>query len=228
MDDFARKLFTENYLSVLAGTQRHLACDTPKQDYDTMVEVLVDVIREATDGAKAKITWNHITAFVSNAPVACAFRRIEKVRMEVQLGIDFSSVSLRFGFGYPNEIPSLGDDFWRGFLDLVIDHGGKYEITGWPSGFALEKWEQNLKKRRKSALFSMLSDFILISKTSDSCHPVGDLTFSFEHPVEWQALVMTATKIITTGYRLNYMLYRSHYSKMASVLKRYKNRPAAD
>lgn len=224
MDDFARKLFTENYLSVLARTPRHLACDTPKQDYDAMVEVLVDIIGEITNGAKTKIAWDDIRAFASNAPVACAFRRIEKARMEVELGIDFSSVFLRFGFGYANEIPSVGDEFWHGFLDLVINRHAKYEITGWPSGFALENWERSLNKRRKSALFSMLSDFILISKTSDSCHPVGDLTFSFEHPIEWQALASTATTIVATGYRMNYMLYRSHYSKVASMLKRHKNR----
>jgi hypothetical protein len=223
MDDFSRELFTQNYLSAIDLTERRRACDVARNDYELMVDVLVNVLKEATDTAFPRDSWKTVTAFDRPTHAACVFRQTVKSQMEVELVIEPGEVSLRYGLAHVWALPRMTDRFWTELLALFQNCSPKYSMSSWPLGFASNSWDKHLSKQRKSIVFSIIADFILTTQADRESHPAGDFEFRFRLE-PWNILIPKLRGVIRSGAALSYMLYRSNEQWRQQVIRRAKRR----
>jgi hypothetical protein len=138
--------------------------------------------------------------------------------LELSLTIDLSGIffecNLRFGY----MLPSVDDRFWG----LVLDCGAKYELRQWPMEFASAPGEREISKVRKSAVFSMIPDYIFVTKVSESDPPIGDLTFTFQWQGKWSLITPRLVEIATQACQMSYLLYRAAYLRRKNLEKRVR------
>jgi len=220
MSDFERDLLTNNYLTSLAATQHGIASEVPQKDYELQIDVLDEIIVEITNSAKCRDAWLPVTVFEKPSGTAYASRRTKQTGFQVELRIDLEGVRLSYGLANANRIPFVSNAFWTGIIGLVEDHGAKYEMTSRPGRFGEDPKDRELSRRRKSAVFAMIADFILTLKVSEEAHPSGDFTFRYGYKGKWRNLLSEITTVVSKGWALDYMLYCSYSARTRRFLER--------
>ncbi|HJT66410.1 MAG TPA: hypothetical protein VJ749_08155 [Pyrinomonadaceae bacterium] len=224
MDEFERTLLTENYLAALTSAPRHESYEVSPKDHDLATDVLVNIMYEVTNQAKVRDDWESVTAFEKTGSWPHTFRKTKKTALEVSLTIDLRGVFFECDFRHGYMLPSVDDRFWRRFANLVLDYGGKYELRQWPREFASAPGEREISRARKSAVFSMVADFIFVTKVSDRDPPIGDLTFRFEWEGKWSRIIPQLVEITAEAWQMSYLLYRAAYQRRKDLEKRVKRR----
>jgi len=223
MDDFSRELFTQNYLSAIDLTERKRACDVALRDYELMVDVLVDILKEATETAFPRDSWEAVTASTRPTHAARVGRQMVKTSMEVELAIEPGEVFLRYDLAHFDELPRMKDRFWAEVIELMQTFAPKCEMSSWPIGFAPNAWDKHLSKQRKSIVFSMITDFILTTQSGGDSRPTG--AFEFRFVLEpWNRLIPKLRDVIKRGASLSYKLYRSNERRLQQVIGRAERR----
>jgi hypothetical protein len=228
MDDFERTLLTDNYLAALRASPGHLPHRVAPNDYRLITETLVSVMYEVTGQVKSREGWETVTAFETPGPWPHAFRKTKNEALALSLTIDLSGIffecNLRFGY----VLPSVDDRFWRLFVGLVLDYGAKYELRQWPMAFASVPGEREISKARKSAVFSIIADYIFVTKVSESDPPIGDLTFTFQWQGKWSLITPRLVEIATQARQMSYFLYRAAYQHRKNLEKRVRRKIERD
>jgi hypothetical protein len=224
MEDFERTLFTDNYLAALMSAPRHELYEVSANERDLATDALVSVMYEVTKATKLRDEWEGVTAFEKSRTWPRAFRQTKKTALEISVAIDLRGIFFECNFRHGYMLPFVDDRFWRLFVGLVLDHGGKYELTQWPKEFASAPREREISKARKSAVFSMISDFIFVTKVSDNDPPIGDLRFRFDWQNKWSLIIPKLIEITTDAWQISYLLYRRAYERRKALEKRVRRR----
>lgn len=228
MDDFERTLLTDNYLAALKAAPGHEHHRVAPNDYRLITDTLVSVMYEVTGQVKSREGWESVTAFDTPGTWPHTFRKTKNQALELSLTIDLSGIffecDLRFGY----MLPSVDDRFWRLFVGLVLDCGAKYELRQWPREFASAPGEREISKARKSAIFSMIADYIFVTKVSESDPPIGDLTFTFQWQGKWSLITPRLVEIATQACQMSYLLYRAAYLRRKNLEKRVRRQIERD
>jgi hypothetical protein len=220
MDDFERTLLTDNYLGALTAAPQHKSYEVPPKDHELVTDVLVGVMYEVTKQARIRDEWESVTAFEKTGSWPHAFRQTKKTAIELGLRLDLSGVFFECRLTHGYMLSSIDDRFWRLFVGLVLDHGGNYELHQWPKEFASASGERAISRARKSAVFSMIADFILVTKVSDHDPPIGHLTFRFDWSGKWSLITPHLVEITTQAWQMSYLLYRAAYQRRKDLEKR--------
>lgn len=222
MDEFERTLLTENYLSALTAAPRHESYEVSPKDHELVTDVLVSVLYEVTKRTKIRDEWESVTAFEKTGAWPHAFRQTKKTAVEIDLTIDLRGIffGCRFSHGYM--LPAVDDRFWQLFAGLVLEHGAKYELNQWPREFASGPGEREISKARKSAVFSMVADYIFVTKVSDCDPPIAHLIFRFDWNGKWSLIIPQLVEITTMAWQMSYLLYRAAYQRRKDLEKRVK------
>jgi len=224
MNDFERDLLTENYFAAVRSTPRGYPHEVSANDYQLVTDALASIGYEVTKAPRIKDSWKILKVFEHPSPSPSAFRTTEKTGFRIEIALFANEIHLSCDISFGFELPSMDDRFWALFLDLITNHRGRYEIRQWPSGFASEAHEQEISKRRKSAVFSMIADFILISKHTDHEPAIGDLEFRSPWAGKWRPILPEIITIIEKSWRPSYMLYRPRYQGRIRLEKRARER----
>lgn len=222
MDDFERTLLTENYFAALTRAPRRQSHEVSAADYRLMTDVLVSVMYEIPRHLRVRDEWETVTAFEEPGPWPHAFRTAKKTGLELSLTVDLTGIFFECRFTNDYVLPSMDDRFWRLLIELVLDYDAHYELTQWPSGFASGPGERAISKARKSAVFSMIADFILVTRVSDHDPPIGLLTFHFDWGGKWSGLTPRMLEITARAWQMSYMLYRVAYQNQKALEMRVR------
>ena len=222
MDEFEKTLLTENYLSALTSAPHHESYEVSPKDHELATDVLVSVLYEVTKQTKIRDEWESVTAFEKTGAWPHAFRKTGKTSLEISLTVDLRGIFFECDLRHGYMLPSVDDRFWQLFVGLVLEHGGKYELNQWPREFASAPGEREISKARKSAVFSMIADYIFVTKVSDRDPPIGDLTFRFEWQGKWALIVPQLVEITTKAWQMSYLLYRPAYQRRKDLEKRVR------
>lgn len=228
MDDFERTLLTDNYLGALTAAPRHQSHEVSAEDYRLITNVLVSVLYEVTGNVRLRDEWKTVTAFEKPGPWPHAFRSTAKTGLAVSLTIDLGGIFFECRFTNDFVLPSMDDRFWRLLVELTLDYNAKYELTQWPSGFGCGPGEREISRARKSAVFSMIADFILAARVSDRDPPIGVLTFGFDWAGKWSVLTGRLEEITARAWQMSYMLYRVAYQRRREMEKRVRRQIERD
>ena len=200
-------------MASLSNAPHYAAFEIPANEWQDMVSVMCLKLTEITDNSKVRMNWDPIMQYDRPTGSATALRTIKKIGFDIRFDISLRGVFLTFGLGYSEEIPSMDDKFWKLLADAVKDYNLTYDLDCRPSNFANEEWEQKIHKFRKSVVYSILSDSILMRKADEDDYPIGDLSCPKSWDYNWEELVEDYCNLVKIAYRLNYMLYRSSYIK---------------
>ena len=220
MDEFERTLQTDHYLGALSTQEvrKGHPFGVAEKDFELMTEVLVSVIYEVTRQVRVRDEWETATAFEHGA-YPKAFRKTKKTGLEISLTICLDGIFFECDLPYGYMLSSLDDRFWRTFVELILDYGGKYDLDLSPRERAMQPEELAISRARKSAVFSTVADFVLASKDPQGA-VIGDLTFRFDWTGKWASIVPTVKEITVRAWKMSYMLYRRAYERRKAMEKR--------
>lgn len=220
MEDNNLDICTHKYIHSLMQTARFSASEVPEDDYRRMVDVLARVLLEISALAKCGANWDDIKVFNQPAGVACAFLPDKKTGSQFMLEIDATSIYLIFHLPHFQELQYMNDSFWELMLSLNKLGRMRYDLSVSLVGPASEKWERVLVRCRKSNVFSMLVDYVLLSKEEDDSEVgVPDITLMWPLTHGWQELLPRLVRTTEIGWRMNYLLYRSAHLRNRQATK---------
>lgn len=222
MEDNNFDFCTQKYIHSLMQTARLSASEVSKDYYRQMVDVLTKVLLEVSALAKCGANWEDIKVFNQPAGVACAFLPDKKTGSQFMLEIDATSIYFTFHLPHFQELPYMDDSFWGRILSLNKLGQMKYDLSVSLVGPASEKWERTLVTHRKSIVFSMLVDYVLLSKEEDSEDDlvgVHDITLMWPLTHGWHELLQKLVQATEIGWRMNYLLYRSAHLRSQRTTK---------
>ncbi len=228
MNDFERTILTDNYMAALAAAPRHSSHEVTAEDYRLITDVLVSALYEVTDQTKVRDEWETVTVFEKPGPWPHAFRNSKKTALAVSLTLDLSGIFFECRFRNDHVLPSMDDRFWRLLIELAIDFDAKYELTQWPSEFACGPGERKISRARKSTVFSMITDFILVTRVSDRDPTIGTLTFRFAWNGKWSVFTPRLIEITTRAWQMSYMLHCVAYQRRKQSEKQIRRQIERD
>jgi len=212
-------LRTRRFLSSLMQTDRFRASEVSAEDYREMVNVLAELLVELSGITKCGANWDVVKIFDRSVAAPCAFLPDKKTGTEFILAIDWNSISLTFRLTHFQELRYVDDSFWKLMLSLGKLGEIKYEPSSSPVSSGTEESVLALMRYRKSNIFSVVVDHILFSKEDDPFTSFPNLTLEWPPSYSWTDLFPTLVETVETGWRMNYVLYRSAYQRRHRAVK---------